>query len=331
MDQFVQIIHEILGFPAFLINQCLFLPVYVREALISSIVFIPWLYFLYYAIELLERFFMVNINLLIKFVQRFGPIFGVTISVIPECGYQVLASTFYSRRMISKGTLLAFYISCSDDALPLLFMDFSKAGVIIPLIIIKMIVGVIVAFVIDFIELFINRHKVKEKINAINTDYMEYGCCNHSLTSIKNPPFWWTHPASHTFNMFMFTFFSLVVINSAIHGMGSAENLATLLQINSPVQVVAVAAFGIISNCVISVFIALAYVKGIISFPALLAGMISVTGLGLMTLAKRNEANKTENKTIVIILFIVAVVVGLGIYYNPQVLDIINNYFIRRG
>ena len=112
MEEILQHIQELLGIPEFLINQCNFLPDYIKESLVTSINFIPWLYILYYGIELLERFFMKHIHLLIKLIKRFGPLFGAVISVIPECGYQVIASTFYSRRMISRGTLLAFFISC---------------------------------------------------------------------------------------------------------------------------------------------------------------------------------------------------------------------------
>ena len=42
---------------------------YVKDALISSVNFIPWLYFLYYAIELLERFFLKRIGLFIKLMK----------------------------------------------------------------------------------------------------------------------------------------------------------------------------------------------------------------------------------------------------------------------
>lgn len=157
MEEILQHIQEILGVPAFLINHCDFLPQYIKEALISSINFIPWLYILYYGIELLERFFLTHINFLIRLIQKLGALFGVVISTLPECGYQVIASTFYSRRMMSRGTLLAFYIACSDDALPLLFMDLSKAFVIIPIIVIKIAVGIFVAYFVDIVSVISRR------------------------------------------------------------------------------------------------------------------------------------------------------------------------------
>lgn len=326
MEEILNNIIEVLSVPTLLINQCTFLPEYIREALITSINFIPWLYILYYGIELLERFFMQRINLLVRLIKGFGPLFGVAISTIPECGYQVIASTFYSRKMITRGTLLAFFISCSDDALPLLFLDFSKALVIIPIIVIKIIVGLAVAYVVDLV--FIFKKEITEDINAINTDLNEPACCHHRITTMENPPYWWMHPLTHTFNMFMFTFLTLAFINCAIISFGNVETLANFLMIDSPYQVVAGAVFGLIPNCVTSVVLAIAYVKGLISFPTLLAGLITTTGLGLATLAKRmQERNNNDTGLISGILLVTGVVVGLFIYYNMQIIGMIQDYF----
>lgn len=325
MEEILQHIQEVLGVPEILINQCTFLPVYIREALITSVNFIPWLYFLYYAIELLERFFLKHIGLFLKLIQRLGAFFATGISIIPECGYQVIASTFYSRKMITRGTLLAFYISCSDDALPLLFMDLSKAFVIIPIVLIKVVVGILVAFAVDITEIIINRKSViLEDKNAINTDLNEPACCHHRIQTIENPPYWWTHPITHTFNMFMFTFLSLAFINCVIVGFGSADKVASFLMIDSPMQVVGTALLGLVSNCSISVLLAIAYIKGIISFPAFVSGLVSVTGLGLATLARRSR-NGNDNFLNTIILLISAIITGLVLYYNMAVVDMIKD------
>lgn len=324
MEEILQHIQEVLGVPAFLISQCTFLPEYIKDALIASINFVPWLYFLYYGIELLERFFLKRLPMLVKLVKTLGPIFGVGISVIPECGYQVIASTFYARRMITRGTLLAFFISCSDDALPLLFMDLSKAVVVIPIIIIKLIVGIIVAYGVDIVFMF--QKRVNEDINSINIDLNEPGCCHHKITTVQYAAYWWMHPLTHTFNMFVFTFLCLAFFNCVIQGFGSAENVAEFIMINSPYQVVAGAVLGLIPNCVISIFLALAYVKGLISFPTLLAGLVTATGLGLMTLLKRNQQDGGDNTLITMILLITGIVTGLLVYFNMNFVTMIQDF-----
>ncbi len=325
MEEILSHIQEVLGVPEFLINQCTFLPDYIKEALITSVKFIPWLYFLYYGIELLERYFLKHIGLLVKLIKRFGAFFGVFISIVPECGYSVIASTFYTRRMISRGTLLAFLIACSDDALPLLFLDINKAFVIIPVIVIKIIVGIAVSFIVDLMFIFDKR--ITENINAINTDLNEPACCHHRIVSTEeNPPYWWMHPLTHTFNMFMFTFLSLAFFNCVIKGFGSVENLSSFLMIDSPWQIVGVAVFGLIPNCAVSVLIALAYVKGIISFPAFLAGLVTTAGLGLAALYKRSQDN-TDNTILTFLLLASGIITGLFIFYNMRLVEYIQGFF----
>ena len=313
MDAIIQQIQFVLGLPADLINQAAFIPEWAKMSIIATVTFVPWLYFLYYAIELLERFILTHIAPFLKLCRRIGALIGITTTVIPECGYQVLASTFYARKMISKGTLLAFLIACSDDALPLLFMDLSKAAAIIPLVIIKAIIAVIVAVVIDLI--FVFNTKI-ENSNPVNLDVNEPGCCHHKLMTIDHPPYWWLHPLTHTFNVFIFTLVAMLFFDFCIsNAYGSPEAMASAMMIDSPIQVVAGAIFGLIPNSITSIFLAVAFVKGLISFPTFLAGMVTVTGLGLYTLGKYNK-NNNDNSFITLILFVAGITAGLLVYYN---------------
>lgn len=332
MEEILQEIKNVLGVPETLISQCTILPEFIRHALIDSVNFIPWLYILYYLIELLERFFLTHINVFVRFLQKLGPLFGASIGNIPECGYQVIASTFYSRKMLTRGTLLAFLIVCSDDALPLLFLglDWSKIAAIIPIIVIKVILALIVAYTADIIQaLFTGKKKILEDVNVINSDLNEPACCHHRIQTVENPPYWYMHPFTHTFNMFMFTFICLAFLYSLIqpNAFGSVENLASFCLIDTPYQLVATALLGLVSNCFVSVVLAIAFVKGVIGFPALLSGLITVTGLGLMTLTKRFE-NKKEVSLVSGILLAVAIVAGLFVYYNLAVVDVVKDFFV---
>ena len=98
--------------------------------------------------------------------------------------------------------------------------------------------------------------------------------------------------------------------------------------IDSQYQVIAGAVFGLIPNCVTSVFLALAYIKGIISFPTLLAGLVTTTGLGLITLTKRQQDSK-DNTLITAILLASGIVIGLFVFYNMQIVSAIQNYIVK--
>jgi hypothetical protein len=76
---------------------------------------------------------------------------------------------------------------------------------------------------------------------------------------------------------------------------------------------------------VVSVFLALAFVKGLISFPALLSGLITATGLGLMTLAKQRPYSK-DNGFVTFILLAVAIGTGIFIFYNLEIVAVILGY-----
>ncbi len=316
MEGFINAIKDILGAPEFIINSCTFLPEFIRHAAIDCVKFIPWLYFLYLAIELLERFILKRIHIFIKLVQNFRALFGVAVSVIPECGYQVIASTFYTREMISKGTLLAFLIMGSDEAIPLLFMNLEKINIILPLLAIKAVVAIIAAIVVDVADFLIHIGNKKVEIqNSINDDINVPGCCHHMMMTIEYPAFWYWHPFTHMINILVFSFITLCFIYGIIGNYGSSEAVAQMLLIDNPIQVVALALFGLMSNCAMSVVIALAYVNGIISFPALVAGLVSVTGLGLATLSKQNTRKKNDVSTITLLLFVFAVATGLFVFY----------------
>ena len=309
MEEIIKNLQELLTVPKFLIEQIPIFPDYIKQSIIEGLYFVPVLIVLYFFIELLERFFMKNIKFLVNLIRKFGPLFGVFISVIPECGFQVIAGTYYARKLITRGTLLAFFISCSDDAYPILFLDPSRTDVLIPIIVIKIIVGLLAWLIVDSTLVFMK--KKTEDPNAVNVDLNENGCCHHKITTIQDLPGWLGHPMTHTVNILFFTIVALALYYSAVNTYGSAEAVAGLLKINSPIsQVVGSAIFGLIPNCAASVFLAVAYVKGVICFPALLAGLVTTTGLGLLTVAAQNKKRNADTFMITVLLLIVGIVVG---------------------
>ncbi len=328
MNEFIELFNEIISFPEVIINQCTFIPEFVRASFLKSLYFVPILSVLYYLIGLLEKFFLANIRLFIKLLRNFKGIFGAAIGIVPECTYSVLTSIFYSRNIISRGTLFACLIMCCDDALPVLFIEPAKAWVIIPVLVIKFVIAVAVSFIVDIAETIFNlRIKHQDELNTMNTDIKEAGCCHHMMNTDERYPNILKHTFVHTLNMFMFVFLSLTLVNGCIQAFGSVSNLASVLMIDSIISIFAVAAIGLISNCAVSVLIAVAYVAEIISFPAFLAGMVTVTGLGLFKLFKRGKS-KDANLT-AFVLYLTGIIAGLAVYYNILGLGSVSSVFIR--
>jgi hypothetical protein len=201
-------------------------------------------------------------------------------------------------------------------------MDLSKAIYILPIVVMKVIIALIVAGIVDLLFAF---NTDIEDTNAINVDLNYPACCHHRISTDEHPPHWWMHPFTHTFNMFMFTFLSLAFFNCAIQSFGGVERLSSFLMIDSYYQIFAGAVIGLVPNCVTSVFLALAFVKGLISFPTLLAGLITTTGLALMTLVKQKLDNK-DNFFITFILLVVGIASGIFVFHNMHIISNITSY-----
>lgn len=70
------------------------------------------------------------------------------------------------------------------------------------------------------------------------------------------------------------------------------------------------ALIGLIPNCAASVLLTDLYLKGMITFGSLLAGLCTGVGVGLLTLFKMNKLLK-ENLVIIGLLYFFGVLIGL--------------------
>lgn len=79
--------------------------------------------------------FLLAVHLLIGFFEARGkgrikkngvlssplaPLVGTGLALLPQCGFSVVASELYAKRLISVGTLIAVFIATSDEAIPIL-------------------------------------------------------------------------------------------------------------------------------------------------------------------------------------------------------------------
>ncbi|MBQ8458918.1 arsenic efflux protein [bacterium] len=303
----------IMSLPENLIEPIEFLPDFLKDAMIDSLNLVPFLFVIFVLIEILEQYFAKKKHLFVFFMKKIGPLFGSLFASIPQCGFSVIASTLYTRRILSRGTLLSVYLATSDEAIPVLISDPTKVYLVLPIILIKIIVAIIVGYIVDILVSYKAKEPVIEEVHP--TEIHEEGCCHHKLSDATKTKDFWLHPLKHTVNIFLFILIVSIILSYIISVVGTEENLAKYCLMNSPLQPLLVSLLGLIPNCAISVAMTLLFIKHTISFGALIAGLSTSGGLGLLILFTRNN-DKKDTAIILTILVAVSTVVGLIFQYN---------------
>ena len=316
---FVLSFKYITSLPEHLIEPLEFLPEFLKDAMIDSLNLVPFLFFIFVLIEILEHYFAKKKHLVVFWMKKIGPLFGSLFASLPQCGFSVIASTLYIRRILSRGTILAVYLATSDEAIPVLLAEPSKVYLIVPIIIVKIIIAVIVGYVVD---LFVT-YNAKEPLPFVKEEFHKHDencqcdCTHHPkklCEAIKTKGFWW-HPTKHTINIFLFILIISIALSYFMEVVGTEENLAKYCLMNSPLQPFLVSLLGLIPNCAVSVAITLLFLKHTISFGSMIAGLSTAGGLGLLILFTKNN-DKKDTAIILAILVGVSTIAGLILQYN---------------
>lgn len=296
------------------------------EALTDSAKMIPLLLIIYVGIELVEYKYANKIREAVQKAGAAGPAVGALTGSFPQCGISVVASALYTQRLATIGTLLAVYLSTSDEAIPVILSQPESTKIIVPLIITKIIIALIGGYAVDFAFRKSNKETLAHiKAYAEGSDSKhhnhekileEKACCGHSASpsSVEfNPREIILHPIIHTAKVFIFIFIVSFAINFAIVQMGE-EAFAKLFLGDSIFQPFLVALFGLIPNCASSVAITTLYLKGAITYGSVIAGLCTSGGLGLLVLFKE-EKDKKHVLRILLLLFGISVSAGYIIQY----------------
>ena len=279
------------------------------NSLVDSAGMIPFLLVIYFVVEWFERRFGGTIEHRLKKSAKAGPARGALFGCVPQCGFSVVAASFYSRRLITTGTLLAVILSTSDEAIPVMLAQPGRSGIVVTLLITKLIIGLIAGYLIDF---FMRRRKPAEAAHDDHADeHHELGCCNHQLSGKTSRWQLLKHPLIHTAKIFLFIFAVTLGINGLIAAVGQ-ENIGRVLLRHSLLQPFLAALVGLIPNCAASVAIAEMFLKGGLSYGSAVAGLCCSGGLGLLVLLRENRDFK-DTLRIVALLFFISTAAGLAI------------------
>ena len=119
----------------------------LKEVFVDSAKMLPLLFVVYFIIEFLEH---KNNNFAYHILMKsntLGPVLGALFGCIPQCGFSVIASDLYSRKLVALGTLIAVFISTSDEAIPILLSNPNMVFDVLKILFIKFVIAIILPIV----------------------------------------------------------------------------------------------------------------------------------------------------------------------------------------
>ena len=111
---------------------------------------IPFLFLTYLAMEYVEHKAGERAKERISKSGNYGPAVGAILGAFPQCGFSAAASNLYAGRIITVGTLMAVYLSTSDEMLPIFLSEQVPAGSILKILGLKVLIGLVAGFLLDF-------------------------------------------------------------------------------------------------------------------------------------------------------------------------------------
>ena len=262
------------------------------DSLLDSLKIFPFLFLIYLIMELIENARKKET------VERvlsgpFAPVFASALGAVPECGFAVMCAKLYEKGLIRIGTLIAAFISVSDEGVIVLATDGAPATEIILLMAIKMVYAVLIGELVNL--LLAKKDAAHVCPNA--GDCVE--CGEHHEKKIDK---FFLHPLLHAVKTFLYVLILNVALGLIIYFVGE-ENFAVWAGRSYALQPLFASVVGLIPNCASSVFIAEAFLSGAIGFPALVAGLSANAGIGILLLLK----SKTHYKKAILILAVMLV------------------------
>lgn len=269
------------------------------EFIQETLLLLPYLFVTYLVLEAIEAKAGGALEKFLERARSVGPAAGAFAGAIPQCGVSAAAASFYAGGVITVGTLIAVFLSTSDELIPVLISARIPIKLIVKIVGIKIVCALGVGFVINGILAFTRHIRRKVSVHEL-CEHSHCGCHEHRGILI---------PAIiHTIEIFVF----IVVISGAIevcmHFFG--EDCLNSLRLNRPFWgEVASGALGLIPNCAISVAGAKLYLSGAMSAGALMASSFTGSGIGLLVLFRTNR-NLRENVAILAVIYVIGVFLG---------------------
>ncbi len=279
------------------------------DAVFDSLKILPFLFITYLIMEYLESHTEDHVRDIVKRAGWMGPFWGALLGIVPQCGFSAAASNLYAGRAISLGTLIAIFLSTSDEMIPIMISETVPFNKMLRILLLKLILAVIAGFIIDAVCHILNSRKTGQPEDG--EDFLIERLCAKEHCQCESGSIV-VSALKHTAHILLFVFLITFILNIAFFLIGE-DHLASLISARPVLGILSSALIGLIPNCGASVLLTKMYLSGILPASHMLAGLLDGAGVGLLILFRVNPDFK-ENLRITILLYCLAVLLGFMIH-----------------
>lgn len=275
---------------------------FIEHVTIDTLKLVPFLFLTYLVMEALEHKAGEKTHNVVKKAGRLGPVVGSLAGAVPQCGFSAAASNLYAGRVITLGTLIAIYLSTSDEMLPIMISEKVPFATILGILGIKIFVGMMAGLLIDVVlsGKEDDHHHIHEMCEDENC-HCEKGIFVSALI--------------HTLHITIFILLINFMMELLLDTIG--EEMLSQMLLNKPIVGQLIAGLvGLIPNCASSVVITQLYLEGALGLGAMMSGLLVNAGIGVLILFRVNKDRK-ENIRILCLLYAIGVLVGIGLGFLP--------------
>ncbi len=262
------------------------------DAFLDTCKLAPFLFITYLFLEWLEHKHDHRIESFLTSHLHAAPLVASLFGLVPECGFSAAASSLYATGVISVGTLVAVFLSTSDEMLPIMIASKAPVNTMLFILLIKVIVAILAGYLLDYLTHY--------KKTEIHDSYHEEHEENESLL---------TSAIKRTLQISLWMFIITILMELLLDTIGYETIQKYML--NSNVSILISTIIGIIPSCASSITLTTLYMDGIIGIGELSAGLLINSGVGLAVLFQTNKNKMKNNLGILFYLFIVSIIAGV--------------------
>ena len=269
------------------------------DFLVDNLLLLPFLFATYLALEAVEARAGGALERMLGRVRRIGPLFGALAGAVPQCGFSAAAASMYAGGVVGAGTLVAVFLSTSDELVPVLVSSNAPLGLVAKMVALKVSIGILAGFAVNAVLAWRGRGDASPHVADL---------CAHSRCGCRERQGILVPALIHTAEIFVFILLVSGAVEVALHFCG--EDALESFVLNKPVAGELLGGLlGLVPNCAVSAASAQMYLKGGMSAGALMASSLAGSGVGLAVLFRTNR-NWRENLALLGTVYLFGVVFG---------------------